>query len=564
LSAAPVTQDAAPNLSGLDDEALVAAYRAGADAAFAELVRRHQIPIFRLLLGLAADADEAELLCEQVFFDSARRVDERKLGQTVAAWLLSLAREVARNAEAKRGKPAPPKRSPQKPRDPQALVKQEVKSALHGLTGDERVALMLADLEGDSFESIAETLGKTATEAEEIVGTARLKFEQGLAHVGERVEAAGSPSANDELPAGTVLDERFRIETPLGKGGMGTVYRAVDLTTGTSVALKTLLPASAKDPAVRRRFMREAEIIERVHHPNFVGLVKYGERSGEPSYVAMELVSGDALNVVLEKETRLAPQRALHITQHLLAGLKHAHSLGVIHRDVKPENVMLVLQQADPDFAKLLDLGIAKLVAPEDAKKTRLTQKGEVIGTPQYISPEALRGEELDGRADLYSLSVMLYEMLTSRPPFESSNTMGIFAMHLATPPPPLSQAAPGLALPAVLEQLLQQGLAKEPASRIPSAESYEQRIAELLKLDWARLPAAPLPGPARPARARSGISAAQQQQTSPGAPIADGRLRAAWRFVIRSRSTLVTVVLVVAGAIGLLYWVARDLVLGG
>jgi serine/threonine protein kinase len=158
----------------------------------------------------------------------------------------------------------------------------------------------------------------------------------------------------------------------------------------------------------------------------------------------------------------------------------------------------------------------------------------------------------------------MLYEMLTSRPPFESSNTMGIFAMHLATPPPPLSQAAPGLALPAVLEQLLQQGLAKEPASRIPSAENYEQRIAELLKLDWARLPAAPPPGPARPARARSGISAAQQQQASPGTPIADGRLRAAWRFVIRSRSTLVTVVLVMAGAIGLLYWVARDLVLGG
>jgi hypothetical protein len=115
-----------------------------------------------------------------------------------------------------------------------------------------------------------------------------------------------------------------------------------------------------------------------------------------------------------------------------------------------------------------------------------------------------------------------------------------------------------------VLEQLLQQGLAKEPASRIPSAESYEQRIAELLKLDWARLPAAPPPGPAQPARARSGISAAHQQQTSPGAPIADGGLRAAWRFVIRSRSTLVTVVLVMAGAIGLLYWVARDLVLGG
>lgn len=472
-----------------EDAALVAQYRAGADAAFAELVRRHQIPVFRLLLGMTSDADQAELFCEQVFFEAAKRIVDLPETQPIGSWLLGLSREVVRKAEEKRPKStaAAPHRKGPRPRDPKALVKQEVRTALTDLSGDERVALILADLQGDSLEDIASTLGTTPDEAEKIVATARAKFEEGM----ERSNDA--PSADERprdglLQPGTLLDQRFRIESLLGKGGMGAVYRALDTQTGDAVALKTLLPASEKDPALRRRFAREAEVIQRLQHPNFVRLIHFGEREGEPSYVAMELLQGDALNQILEQETRLQPRRALRIVQQMLEGLRYAHEQGVIHRDLKPENVMLLDHAAEPDFPKLLDLGIAKLVGTEDARRTRLTQQNELLGTPVYISPEMLRGEPLDARADLYSLTVVLYEMLASRPPFDAKTSTALFAMHLVAPPPPLSEVAPELSVPP-LEQLLQLGLAKDPGARIPSAESYARRIEELLRLDWENLP---------------------------------------------------------------------------
>lgn len=542
----------------LDDAALVAAYRGGAEAAFAELVRRHQIPVFRLLLGLTSDADEAELLCEAVFFEAAKRIADLPDGQAPGAWLLGLAREVTRKAEEKKPKTASkPKRTAVKPRDPKALVKQEVKSALGELSGDERVALILADLEGDSFESIGQTLGTTAEAAEAMVRTARTKFERGLAQNDADVDANPGPPA-DTLQAGSVLGGRFRIEGLLGKGGMGAVYRATDTTTGQLVALKTLLPSSEKDTALRRRFAREAEIIERLQHPNFVRLIDHGGNDGEPSYVAMELVDGDALNRILERESRLAPKRALHITRHVLSGLTYAHGQGVIHRDLKPENVMLTQQEADADFAKVLDLGIAKLVGPEDARKTRLTQQGELIGTPLYISPEMLRGEPLDARADLYSLTILLYEMLASRPPFDSTNSTALFAMHLAAPPPLLADAIPELDVPPQLEQLLQQGMAKEPAKRVPSAESYLRRVDELLRVDWDKLRRAATT--AAPRRAQKWTAAASASPVIAAAPTG---LQAAWLWLrerLRSRSSRVVVVLAVLALIGLFYWVTHDI----
>jgi serine/threonine-protein kinase len=397
-----------------------------------------------------------------------------------------LARDVVRKADEKRPKTTTARRSGPRPRDPKALVKHDVRTALTDLNSDERVALILADLQGDPIDEIARTLGTTPDEAERIVETARSKFEEGL----ERSEATAAceGSADALLEPGTLLDGRFRIEALLGKGGMGAVYRAVDTTTDEAVALKILLPASERDPAVRRRFAREAEIIQRLQHPNFVRLVHYGEPEGQPSYVAMELLEGDGLDKVLERETRLPPRRALHVMQHLLRGLGYAHAHGVIHRDLKPENVMLLARDSDPEFAKLLDLGIAKLVGTEDAHRTRLTQQNELIGTPLYISPEMLRGEPVDPRADLYSLTVVLYEMLAARPPFDAKTSTALFAMHLVTPPPPLSQVAPELSV-APLEQLLQLGLAKEPSARIPSAESYSRRIEELLQVDWENLP---------------------------------------------------------------------------
>lgn len=492
VAAASTEPTGAPEQS---DASLVAQYRSGTEAAFAELVRRHQIPVFRLLLGMTSDADEAERLCEQVFFEAARRLPDLPETQGFGNWLLALSREVARKAEEKRPQQAAPRPRGPRPREPKARVKQEVRTALTELTSDERVALILADLQGDSLDDIARTLGTTPDEAEQIVHTARTKFERGLEHTGAEADAEAAAIAAQKpkdalLEPGTLIDERFRIESLLGKGGMGAVYRAIDTHSGEPVALKTLLPSTERDPVLQRRFAREAEVIERLQHPNFVRLIHHGQREGEPSYVAMELLDGDALSEVLERERRLPPRRALHIVQHLLHGLSYAHERGVIHRDLKPENVMLLERDADPDFAKLLDLGIAKLMSADDARRTRLTGQNELIGTPLYISPEMLRGEALDGRADLYSLTVLLYEMLASRPPFEASTSTALFAMHLVTPPPPLGNIAPDIAI-VPLEQLLQAGLAKEPSARIPTADSYLRRIEELLRLDWDKLPKA-------------------------------------------------------------------------
>jgi serine/threonine protein kinase len=204
---------------------------------------------------------------------------------------------------------------------------------------------------------------------------------------------------------------------------------------------------------------------------------------------------------------------------------------------------MLLEHDAEPDFPKLLDLGIAKLVGTEDARRTRLTQQNELLGTPLYISPEMLRGEPLDARADLYSLTVVLYEMLASRPPFDAKTSTALFAMHLVSPPPPLSEVAPELAV-APLEQLLQLGLAKEPASRIPSAESYARRVEELLRLDWDNLPKvsriAPTVPPANK-RARSVVAAAGPNAL---APVAEPK---------RGRWLLLTLAVVVFLALG--YW---------
>ena len=250
--------------------------------------------------------------------------------------------------------------------------------------------------------------------------------------------------------------------------------------------MKTLLPEAAKDAALRKRFELEAELIEKLAHPNFVRFVGHGGGKSEPAYVVMEFVDGSSLDRLLKLESRLRPKRALHIARHVLTGLGWAHEQGVVHRDIKPENVVLVSAEGDPDFAKILDLGIARLLAPKDeVDKTRLTQKGEIFGTPVYMSPEQVQGEDVDGRSDLYSLSVMLFELLASRPPFQAKNSTALFAMHLATPAPRLSDVAPELKVPSALETLLERGLAKDPAKRLPSAKDYLTEVQALLGADW-------------------------------------------------------------------------------
>jgi serine/threonine-protein kinase len=319
------------------------------------------------------------------------------------------------------------------------------------------------------------------------VELARSKFVEGITRGAEHAGDSNAPPAPEqELDPGRVLGKRFRIDKRVGEGGMGAVFRATDLKTGANVAVKTLLPEAAKDAALRRRFEREAKILQKLEHPNFVRFVDYGAGASEPAYVVMEFLDGSALSRVISDEPHLLPQRALHITRHVLTGLQYAHRLGVIHRDVKPDNVVLVQEDRDPEFAKVLDFGIARLAEPEAAEKTKLTQKGEIFGTPAYMAPEQVRGDPIDPRADLYSVSVMLYEMLASRPPFVAKNQMGLFAMHLATLPPPLRDHVPNAEQLGPLQALLDIGLAKEPAERFASAAAYLERVEALIATDFA------------------------------------------------------------------------------
>ncbi|HEY8943175.1 MAG TPA: protein kinase, partial [Polyangiaceae bacterium] len=468
----------------LSDAALVGLYRDGAgEFAFGELVRRHQIAIFRLLLTLLGDPDRAERATEQAFFDAAKRLGELTDPTRFFPWLAGLARGIAEKLETERKKSrVEPVRPKAPPRSPRAAVKQQVQTVLGELGNDERVALVLADLEGDSFETIGATLGTTAEEAERMVARARQSFVAKLTEFGEQVpEDRSATEAAPSVVPGTVLGGRFRVLELLGKGGMGMVFRAKDLENDRDVALKVLLPDAAKDRTLRKRFEREAAIIHKLDHPNFVRFIAYGGESGEPAYVVMEYLEGRALAALLERESRLQPERALRIARHVLNGLAWAHHAGVVHRDIKPENVMIAPQPEDADFAKILDLGIARLLAPDSDNKTHITQKGEVFGTPLYMSPEQVLGEEIDGRADLYSLTVMLFELIASRPPFTAKNSMALFAMHLATPPPSLLEAAPDLSVPAALQALIDRGLAKERAERFTSAEEYLVALQSLL-----------------------------------------------------------------------------------
>jgi serine/threonine protein kinase/DNA-directed RNA polymerase specialized sigma24 family protein len=569
MSAAPdiasqATVASEPSIEPSDAELVVLYRETRTDVAFGELIRRHQIAIFRLLLTLLGDADQAEKACEQTFFEAARKLDELADPAAFPSWLAGVARGLAQKAQAARGKK--PKKTV-KPKlvpavDPRGVVKQQVQGVLGELTNDERAALVLADLEGDSYEAIAATLGTTPTDAEALVEQARTKFVAAMArrNEGEDAVTVVATVVDPELTPGRVLGKRFKIERRIGEGGMGAVYRATDLKTNQEVAVKTLLPEAAKDPALRRRFEREAKILQRIAHPNFVRFVDYGDGSGEPAYVVMEFLDGNALSKLITDESLLGPARALHITRHVLTGLKYAHGLGVIHRDMKPDNVVIVNEPEDAEFAKILDFGIARLAEAEGEgetkDKTKLTQKGEIFGTPMYMSPEQVRGDPIDPRADLYSVSVMLYEMLAARPPFVAKNPNGLFAMHLASPPPPLKDLQPNLEQLGPLQELLDVGLQKQPEERFASAEVYLEHIDALLANGFSG--ASSDPAAVRPKPKLAGEGSPTCSADAAIAPQKSGQAWSIFRLSARRRLLLGLALIALVAAGALLYGTMR------
>jgi hypothetical protein len=290
------------------------------------------------------------------------------------------------------------------------------------------------------------------------------------------------PSAS-MLPAsdpliGRVLNGRFRIVEPLGSGGMGKVYKAVQSPLDRVVALKILNPnfPAEKDPAFKRRFFLEASLTSKLRHPNTVTVIDYGQTDDGIFFIAMEFLDGLTLAEVLATEKTLAWSRVLDIGQQICRSLREAHKLGVIHRDLKPANVML-LNEADQDMVKVLDFGLVKSflsdLAPGDPE---VTQNGVFLGSPQYMAPEQARNVA-DPRSDVYSLGILMYQMLTGRPPFLGKDYLEVIFMHMKEPPKRLRDARPGLDVPAEVEAVLLKCLEKDPLARYQSMEELLEAI---------------------------------------------------------------------------------------
>jgi eukaryotic-like serine/threonine-protein kinase len=294
---------------------------------------------------------------------------------------------------------------------------------------------------------------------------------------------------------GQTINAKYFVHQLLGRGGMGEVYKSTHLTLDRPVVLKLLKKSFLSDPSIVQRFHREARAASRLNHPNSISIIDFGQTEDGTLFMAMEYLSGRSLARVIAEDQPIPEGRVVHIGAQILAALAEAHALGIIHRDLKPENVMLESRRDEPDFVKVLDFGIAKLNEPGDGAG-KLTQAGIVCGTPGYMSPEQVRGDELDPRSDLYSVGVILYEMLTAKLPFEADTPMGLVTKHLVEAVPPLGVRKPGLHVSPGLEALVLSCLAKNREERPGSAEELRASL-----LTWAAQgepKGRPTPPPAR------------------------------------------------------------------
>jgi eukaryotic-like serine/threonine-protein kinase len=290
---------------------------------------------------------------------------------------------------------------------------------------------------------------------------------------------------------GAIVGERYRIVSRIGIGGMGAVYRAEHTMMRRDLAIKVLLPELSGKEEFARRFEREAESASRLDHPNIITVTDFG-RTGEGSlFLAMEFLAGSSLSAAIAAGPLPAP-RALAILRQILRALDHAHAAGVVHRDLKPDNIMLVERDGNREVVKILDFGIAKVTEPQSGTgapgREALTQAGVIFGTPEYLSPEQALGEAVDARADIYAAGVILFEMLAGRRPFESEDKVKIISMHLSHAPPRIREVNPAVEVSVPLEQAVLQALEKSRDNRFATAMAFSQA------LDDAEAPPEPEP----------------------------------------------------------------------
>jgi tRNA A-37 threonylcarbamoyl transferase component Bud32 len=280
-------------------------------------------------------------------------------------------------------------------------------------------------------------------------------------------------AAQDAL-LGRTLDERFRIEAALGRGGMGTVYRAWQLSVDRPVAIKVVRDKLAHDRIAAKRFLREARLASRLNQPNVVNVYDFGQTDDGVLYLAMELLRGHTLADELRGGKRLSVRRTCTIAMQLCDALEAAHRQGIVHRDLKPSNIVILDEPPGRDLIKVLDFGLAKSLVADTT--SNVTHSGALLGTPLYMAPEQIEGEQSDARADLYSVGCILFELLAGQPPFPATTIKQILELHLTQPPPALPDA-----VPEPLRALIAQLLAKAPGDRPGDAAKVRAVLAGVL-----------------------------------------------------------------------------------
>lgn len=307
----------------------------------------------------------------------------------------------------------------------------------------------------------------------------------------------------------TRIIDGYELETmPLGTGTVGTVYRAKNLQSGETVAIKLLMSDYSEDPNVQRRFIREVAILQKLDHKNIVRCLQSGIYE-DGFYFAMELVKCGTVKQVINQRESIPWRETAECAIQICEALQHAHDNGVIHRDLKPGNLFL----ADDGHVKLGDFGIAR-----DLQSNRLTIDGQTVGTRHYMAPEQITGDaDISPQLDLYSLGCVMYEMLTGRVPFDSLDPMRLFEQHLNETPPDIRHRAPGCPQPLV--DLVMQMLEKQPGKRPQSAEAVGSVLVAILRGEQTTLPTS-----AESVIAGSGAAEAADRPEAAAVPAASGR----------------------------------------
>ena len=363
---------------------------------------------------------------------------------------------------------------------------------------------------------------------------------------------------------GRIVDKRYRVAARIGTGGMGVVYRVEHLHLGKTAAMKVLSPDTAAKPEMLRRFRLEAQSVSKLNHPNIVQTFDFGQ-CDDAFYLVMEYIKGDDLAALLRREGPWSFERAARLFIQVCSGLTEAHDAGIVHRDLKPENLMVVRRRDDSEHAKVLDFGLAKL----RERSAGISTGGQVLGTPYYMAPEQVRGEEIDTRADIYGLGATLYRVLTGEPPFEAPSPMSVLSMHLTDDVVPPRDRFPGGSLPAEADAIVLRAMAKSPADRYASAAEVQADLERALAAPSGDVRAAPTVvlrssrAPAQPAKAAASLPSPAAVSNSAESDEEVERLRRAdvddyeWSLRRRRRLTRVFYPLVVLAVVasGVMYF---------